>query len=104
MKKLSLRRCCCWQRHCLLFTNQNITVSGRVLEDTNEPAVQATIQLLSLPDSAYAAGVATTGNGYFTLPKVNAGKYVLKVSYIGFKNKFLPLHLYANVRNKMWVR
>lgn len=79
---------------------KNITVSGRVLEDTNEPAVQATIQLLSLPDSAYAAGVATTGNGYFTLPKVNAGKYVLKISYIGFKNKFLPLHLYANVRSK----
>ena len=94
---------------------KNITVSGRVVEDTNEPAVQATIQLLSLPDSAYAAGVATTGNGYFTLPKVNAGKYVLKVSYIeldvpinatlqvsyiGFKNKFIPLHLYANVLNK----
>ena len=71
---------------------KNITVSGRVLEDTNEPAVQATIQLLSLPDSAYAAGVATTGNGYFTLPKVNAGKYVLKVSYIGFKNKLYSTH------------
>lgn len=79
---------------------KNITVSGRVVEDTNEPAVQATIQLLSLPDSAYAAGVATTGNGRFTLPKVSAGKYVLKVSYIGFKNKFIPLHLYANVLNK----
>lgn len=79
---------------------KNITVSGRVVEDTNEPAVQATIQLLSLPDSAYAAGVATTGKGYFTLPKVSAGKYVLKVSYIGFKNKFIPLHLYANVLNK----
>ena len=26
---------------------KNITVSGRVVEDTNEPAVQATIQLLS---------------------------------------------------------
>ena len=79
---------------------KNITVSGRVVEDTNEPAVQATVQLLSLPDSAYAAGGATTGNGYFTLPKVSAGKYVLKVSYIGFKNKFIPLHLYANVLNK----
>ncbi len=79
------------QRHYPLFSQtKNITVSGRVVEDTNEPAVQATIQLLSLPDSAYAAGVATTGNGYFTLPKVNAGKYVLKVSYIGFKNKFIP--------------
>ena len=31
---------------------KNITVSGRVVEDTNEPAVQATIQLLSFPDSA----------------------------------------------------
>lgn len=79
---------------------KNITVSGRVIEDTNEPAVQATIQLLTLPDSAYAVGVATTGKGYFTLPKVNAGKYVLKVSYIGFKNKFIPLHLYANVLDK----
>ena len=31
---------------------KNITVSGRVVEDPNDPAVQATIQLLSLPDSA----------------------------------------------------
>ncbi|MCD8182893.1 MAG: outer membrane beta-barrel protein [Bacteroides sp.] len=72
---------------------KNITVSGRVVEDTKEPAAQATIQLLSLPDSAYAAGIATSTQGYFTLPKVKAGKYVLKVSYIGFKNKFIPLQL-----------
>ena len=74
---------------------KNITVSGRVVEDTKEPAAQATIQLLSLPDSAYAAGIATSGQGYFTLPKVKAGKYVLKVSYIGFKNKWVPLQLTA---------
>ena len=72
---------------------KNITVSGRVVEDTKEPAAQATVQLLSLPDSTYAAGIATTGQGYFTLPKVKAGKYVLKVSYIGFKNKLVPLQL-----------
>lgn len=40
---------------------KNITVAGRVVEDdTKDPAVQATVQLLSLPDSAFAAGVATT--------------------------------------------
>lgn len=72
---------------------KNITVSGRVVEDTKEPAVQATIQLLSLPDSAYVTGIASSGQGYFTLPKVKAGKYVLKVSYIGFKNKLVPLQL-----------
>lgn len=74
---------------------KNISVSGRVLEDTKEPAAQATIQLLSLPDSTYAAGIATSGQGYFKLPKVKPGKYVLKVSYIGFKNKYVPLQLTA---------
>ena len=59
--------------------NKVITVSGRVVEaDTKEPAAQATVQLLSLPDSAYAAGIASSNQGWFTLPKVKAGKYVLK--------------------------
>ena len=79
---------------------KNITVSGRVVEDTKEPAIQATVQLLSLPDSAQASGTATTAQGYFTLPKVSAGKYVLKVSYIGFKNQYLPMHLYATTTAK----
>ena len=40
--------------------NKVITVLGRVVEsDSKEPAAQATVQLLSLPDSAYAAGIAS---------------------------------------------
>lgn len=79
---------------------KNITVSGRIMEDTKEPAIQATVQLLTLPDSTQAAGIASNMQGYFTLPKVRAGKYVLKVSYIGFKNKYLPLQLSASAPNK----
>ena len=79
---------------------KNITVSGRVVEDTKEPAIQATVQLLLLPDSVQASGTATTAQGYFTLPKVSAGKYVLKVSYIGFKSQYIPLHLYATTTAK----
>ena len=33
---------------------KNITVSGRVVEDTKEPAIHATVQLLLLPDSVQA--------------------------------------------------
>ena len=63
--------------------NKVISVSGRVVEsDSKEPAAQATVQLLSLPDSAYAAGIASSNKGWFTLPKVKAGKYLLKISYI----------------------
>jgi hypothetical protein len=81
--------------------NKVITVSGRVVEsDTKEPATQATVQLLSLPDSAYAAGIASSNQGWFTLPKVKAGKYVLKVSYIGFRTKLVPVQLSANATDK----
>lgn len=79
---------------------KRVTVSGRVVEDTGEPAVQATVQLLSLPDSTFTTGIASNEKGYFSLPRVKAGKYVLKVSYIGFKNKLIPLQLTASTPNK----
>ncbi len=81
--------------------NKTITVSGRIVEaDSKEPAAQATVQLLSLPDSAYAAGIASGNEGSFSLPKVKPGKYVLKISYIGFRTKEIPLQLSANVHAK----
>lgn len=77
--------------------NKIITVSGRVIEtDSKEAAPQATVQLLALPDSSYAAGIASNNQGLFTLPKVKAGKYILKISYIGFKTKILPVQLTNN--------
>ena len=42
-----------------LSQTKQITVAGRVMEDTGEPAIQATVQLLHLPDSAQSAGVAS---------------------------------------------
>ena len=81
--------------------NKVISVSGRVVEsDSKESAAQATVQLLSLPDSAYAAGIASSNKGWFTLPKVKAGKYLLKISYIGFRTKFVPVQLSNNVPEK----
>lgn len=74
--------------------NKVITVSGRVVEeDTKEPVEMATVQLLALPDSTQAAGITTQKQGAFTLPKVKAGKYVLKISYIGFITQHIPLQL-----------
>ena len=90
MKKLSI-----WMVLLLLCTlsafaqNKVITVSGRVVEeDTKEPVEMATVQLLALPDSTQAAGITTQKQGAFTLPKVKAGKYVLKISYIGFITEY----------------
>lgn len=80
---------------------KNITVTGTVIEaDTKQPILQASVRLLSLPDSTYAAGVATQLNGRFTLPKVAAGKYVMHITYIGLQPQYIPLQLNANAPNK----
>ena len=53
---------------------RNITVRGKVVDkDSNDPVVQATIQMLALPDSTYVNGAATLDDGSFELPKVAAG-------------------------------
>ncbi|MDR0973498.1 MAG: TonB-dependent receptor [Prevotellaceae bacterium] len=81
----------------LLFAQQQphtITVAGSVIEgDSNQPAIQATVQLLSLPDSTMVTGVATESNGQFSLPKVAPGKYVLKISYVGYVTHNAPIQL-----------
>lgn len=102
MRKIFVLTMLLWAAILSVFAQtKTITVSGRLIEnDTKEPAAQATVQLLSLPDSAYAAGIASANNGTFTLPKVKAGKYVMKVSYIGFKTKYVPLQLSASTPNK----
>lgn len=86
---------------CSVAQTKNITVTGTVIEaDTKEPAVQATVRLLTLPDSTYVAGAATQAKGYFTLPKVAAGKYVLQFTSIGFQPKFVPIQLNATNLNR----
>ncbi|KAA6340685.1 hypothetical protein EZS27_011465 [termite gut metagenome] len=80
--------------------NKNITVTGDVIEaNTKQVVEQATVRLFSLPDSIFVTGATTSPKGKFTLPKVAAGKYVLKVSYVGFVTEVIPLQLTPSVLN-----
>ena len=81
--------------------NKIVTVSGSVIEaGTKEPVELAAVQLLSLPDSAQVAGMTTSTQGYFSLSKQKPGKYLLKVSFIGYVTKIIPVQLTANVPAK----
>ena len=81
--------------------NKIVTVSGRVIDaGTKEPVELAAVQLLSLPDSAQVAGMTTSTQGYFSLSKQKPGKYLLKVSFIGYVTKIIPVQLTANVPAK----
>ena len=60
------------------------TVAGTVLDgDDNSPVMQATVQVLSPKDSSMVKGNVTDLDGRFSIG-VRPGKYLLKVSYIGY--------------------
>mgnify|MGYP000048993437 CR=1 FL=1 len=59
-------------------SGKRITVTGSVIDgDDKSPVGQATVQLLSLPDSTMVVGNVTNNNGVFSIA-ARPGKYVLK--------------------------
>lgn len=60
-------------------------VKGVVRDGTGEVLPDATVRLLSLPDSAFVKGVKANVNGAFDISDVKKGRYVLEVSYIGYE-------------------
>jgi hypothetical protein len=69
------------------------TITGSLYEPgtSNVPIEQATVRLLSLPDSSLVMGTTSGKNGSFTLSGITKGNYLIQASYIGF------LHLYRKV-------
>jgi outer membrane receptor protein involved in Fe transport len=66
-------------------------ITGTLIEaGTKEPVSFATIVLLSSPDSVMAGGAAADEKGYFILSNLPAGKYLLKVSMVGYQTKRIP--------------
>src|SRR5574344_461420 len=73
--------------------SHKVTVSGSVLdEDGKTPIMQATVQILNM-EGKYVNGAASLQSGHFQLPAVAAGKYTLKVSFVGYTSKSIPITL-----------
>ena len=73
----------------LLFTtisfSQEHTVRGFLYEKKNgEPVLFEKVMLLNPKDSSIYAGAMTDVNGFFTIPKVQIGKYIVKVENPNF--------------------
>ena len=67
---------------------QQGSLSGRVIDsETREAMVRTTLQLYRIgqKDTTFVKGVFSDANGRFTISSVNAGNYLLKLSYLGYK-------------------
>ena len=69
-----------------LFAMAQRVVSGTAVEgDSQEPLPSATVKLLK-SDSTLVKGVLTSANGKFKVTAPADGRYILKISCVGFKN------------------
>ena len=83
--------CCC---ALLAHSAAAQTVTGRVVGDGGRPLPYTNVVALSLPDSAFVAGVMTRDDGTFTLDTKGEGR-LIRFSSLGYKT------LYADRRSDM---
>ncbi|WP_029279443.1 outer membrane beta-barrel family protein [Pedobacter borealis] len=73
---------------------QNVTLKGILIDQqTKQPLEYASMALLKKTDSTVVGGVLTRPNGAFEISKLQIGQYVLKIAYIGYKNRFIPVDI-----------
>ena len=66
-------------------------VSGRVLDGKSGEAVEyATVALLKAKDSSLVTGTVTDSRGAFNIAKVAYGRYILRISFMGYSTYFHP--------------
>ncbi|MEG8946701.1 outer membrane beta-barrel family protein [Rosettibacter firmus] len=66
------------------------TIEGYVFDESSSvPMEFANIVLFRASDSTQVTGTVTNSKGYFILENIRGGNYYLRVSFIGFENKFI---------------
>lgn len=86
MKKLLITTFCLCMLTIVVTHAQTLT--GKLIDNQQQPVSFANIVLLTLPDSAFIAGTISDEQGAFQFDKINPQEKLLQISYIGYK----PFH------------
>ena len=65
--------------------SQNLSVSGKVIDEKGAPVSYANVVLMTVKDSTIIAGTSTDDGGFFKLNSIEKGTYNFKISFIGYK-------------------
>lgn len=69
---------------------QKATIKGTVFDDQNTfPIEYASVALLNSLDNSVVSGSVTNKNGGFTIKNINAGKYKLKIYFVGYQEQIV---------------
>src|SRR5258705_8416088 len=71
---------------CISAKSQDIRLKGKLTDKTDKSAIAgATIKLTSQRDSTKIRQLTTDQSGAFEIGNLNAGMYVLRISYSGYE-------------------
>ncbi|NNK40389.1 MAG: TonB-dependent receptor [Winogradskyella sp.] len=76
---------------------QGYEISGRIFDNNQSPISFANVILLTQNDSTFVKGTSTDDLGYFTINNVEGGSYILKTSFIGFKDVFRAIDVNKDI-------
>ena len=71
-----------------LFAVAQKTVSGKVVDEKSQTIPFASVTILRQADSVKAHTAITDTAGNFSMPGVGTGNYLVKISYIGYKDYY----------------
>ncbi|RZV57980.1 MAG: TonB-dependent receptor, partial [Flavobacteriaceae bacterium] len=81
----------------LFMLSQDLSISGKVMGESNEPISYANIIVLKAQDSTVASGAISDEQGFFNLSILKKDSYIMKVSFLGFEDYFKDINLTENL-------
>lgn len=83
---------------CIAETGNTGSIKGIVIENKNNEKIQyATVRLFK--DSVFMFGTISDEQGRFEIKNIPKGKYLLKINFVGFKTKTIPVQITKKVLN-----
>ncbi|WNH12248.1 outer membrane beta-barrel protein [Thalassobellus suaedae] len=80
-----------------LCFSQNYSIQGLLQDENNQPIAFANAILVDLDDINIIKGTITDELGNFTLDNLKSGDYILKISFLGFKEYTTRVELDRNI-------
>lgn len=78
---------------------QNIQIEGVVSDSSGTGLPSASVVLLERKDSLFVMFGLTDERGFFSLRRVEPGDYLLQISYLGYKNHWIPVQISSGKGN-----
>lgn len=76
-------------------------VTGKIIDSISKQALSyANIGLLKESDNTFVKGTTSEMDGNFEIQGIKSGKYLLKISYMGYNPPLIPINLDGNDKKK----